>query len=103
VGISGPGVVLDAVKDKPNLPLQDLAENIKKTAFKITRAGQLLGQKVAEMQNVPFGIVDISLAPTPEPGDSVGEILKAIGLDDVGAPGTTAILAMLNDSVKKGV
>jgi uncharacterized protein (UPF0210 family) len=102
VGISGPGVVLDAVKDKPNLPLQDLAENIKKTAFKITRAGQLLGQKVAEMQNVPFGIVDISLAPTPEPGDSVGEILKAIGLDDVGAPGTTAILAMLNDSVKKG-
>ena len=102
VGISGPGVVLRAIRDKENLPMQEIAELIKKTAFKITRAGQLIGQKVAELQNLPFGIVDISLAPTPEPGDSIGEILKQIGLEDVGAPGTTAALAMLNDSVKKG-
>ena len=102
VGISGPGVVLRAIRDKENLPMQEIAELIKKTAFKITRAGQLIGQKVAELQNIPFGIVDISLAPTPEPGDSIGEILKQIGLEDVGAPGTTAALAMLNDSVKKG-
>lgn len=102
VGISGPGVVLRAIRNKDNLPLDEIAELIKKTAFKITRAGQLIGQKVAELQNLPFGIVDISLAPTPEPGDSVGEILKAMGLEDVGAPGTTAALAMLNDSIKKG-
>ncbi len=101
VGISGPGVVLDAIKNAGTVDLQDLAEVIKKTVFKITRAGELLGREVAEKHGVPFGIVDISLAPTPAPGDSIGDILKAMGVEDVGAPGTTAALAMLNDSVKK--
>ncbi len=101
VGISGPGVVLDAIKSAGNVSVQELAEVIKKTAFKITRAGELIGRKVAELNGVEFGIVDISLAPTPAEGDSVGDILKAMGLEDVGAPGTTAALAMLNDSVKK--
>ena len=77
------------------------SEIIKKTIFKITRAGELIGKKVAERLGVPFGIVDISLAPTPTEGDSVAEILKAMGVEDVGAPGTTAALAMLKDSVKK--
>ncbi|MBN2572289.1 MAG: DUF711 family protein, partial [Ignavibacteriales bacterium] len=80
---------------------QHLAEVIKKTIFKLTRAGELLGRKVAEAHGIPFGIVDISLAPTPAPGDSIADILKAMGLEDVGAHGTTAALAMLNDSVKK--
>ena len=101
VGISGPGVVLEAIKEAGNVDLQQLAEVIKKTIFKITRAGELIGRKVAEKNGVPFGIVDISLAPTPAEGDSIADILKAMGVEDVGAPGTTAALAMLNDSVKK--
>ncbi|MFZ5947542.1 MAG: PFL family protein [Stygiobacter sp.] len=101
VGISGPGVVLDAIREAGKVDLQTLSEVIKKTIFKITRAGELIGRKVAEKNGVPFGIVDISLAPTPAEGDSIAEILKAMGVEDVGAPGTTAALAMLNDSVKK--
>lgn len=101
VGISGPGVVYDAVKEAGKVDLQQLSEIIKKTVFKITRAGELIGRKVAEKNGIPFGIVDISLAPTPVEGDSIADILKAMGFEDVGAPGTTAALAMLNDSVKK--
>jgi hypothetical protein len=101
VGISGPGVVLEAIKEAGHVDLQQLAEVIKKTIFKITRAGELIGRKVAERNNVPFGIVDISLAPTPAEGDSIADILKSMGVEDVGAPGTTAALAMLNDAVKK--
>ena len=101
VGISGPGVVLDAVEGTHDIDLQQLSEIIKRTVFKITRAGELIGRKVAEKHGIPFGIVDISLAPTPAEGDSIADILKAMGLEDVGAPGTTAALAMLNDSVKK--
>ncbi len=102
VGISGPGVVLDAIREIGNADLQQLSEVIKKTIFKITRAGELMGRSVAEKHGIPFGIVDISLAPTPAEGDSIADILKAMGVEDVGAPGTTAALAMLNDSVKKG-
>jgi len=103
VGISGPGVVLRAVREAPeDLKFDLLAEKIRSMAFKITRAGEFIGKRVAAMQNVPFGIVDISLAPTPLPGDSVADILKAMGLEDVGATGTTAALALLNDSVKRG-
>lgn len=101
VGISGPGVVLDAVKEAGYVGLNELAEVIKKTVFKITRAGELIGRSVAKKHGIPFGIVDVSLAPTPVEGDSIADILKAMGLEDVGAPGTTAALAMLNDSVKK--
>lgn len=101
VGISGPGVVLDAIREAGKVDLQQLSEVIKKTIFKITRVGELIGRKVAEKNGIPFGIVDISLAPTPAEGDSIGDILKAMGVEDVGAPGTTAALAMLNDSVKK--
>jgi uncharacterized protein len=101
VGISGPGVVLDAIKSAGKVDLQQLAEVIKRTVFKITRAGELMGREVAKKHGVPFGIVDISLAPTPAIGDSIGDILIAMGVEDVGAPGTTAALAMLNDSVKK--
>ncbi|MEW6507841.1 MAG: PFL family protein [Bacteroidota bacterium] len=101
VGISGPGVVLEAIKEAGNVDLQQLAEVIKKTIFKITRAGELIGRKVAEKNGIPFGIVDISLAPTPAEGDSIADILKIMGVEDVGAPGTTAALAMLNDAVKK--
>jgi len=101
VGISGPGVVLDAIKEAGRVDLQQLAEVIKKTIFKITRAGELIGRKVAEKNGIPFGIVDISLAPTPAEGDSIADILKMMGVEDVGAPGTTAALAMLNDAVKK--
>lgn len=101
VGISGPGVVLDAIKDAGNVDLQQLAEVIKKTVFKTTRAGELIGRKVAEKHGIPFGIIDISLAPTPAKGDSIGDILVAMGVEDVGAHGTTAALAMLNDAVKK--
>lgn len=101
VGISGPGVVLDAIKEAGNVDLSNLSEVIKKTIFKITRAGELMGRSVAEKHEIPFGIVDISLAPTPAEGDSIGDILKAMGVEDVGAPGTTAALAMLNDAVKK--
>ncbi len=101
VGISGPGVVLDAIKSAGKVDLQSLAETIKKTIYKITRAGELIGKGVAKLHGIPYGIVDISLAPTPAAGDSIGEILKAMGVEDVGAPGTTAALAMLNDCVKK--
>lgn len=101
VGISGPGVVLDAIRNAGNVDLQQLAEVIKRTVFKTTRAGELLGRKVAEKHGIPFGIIDISLAPTPAEGDSIADILVAMGLEDVGAPGTTAALAMLNDAVKK--
>ncbi|MCF7800966.1 MAG: PFL family protein [Candidatus Marinimicrobia bacterium] len=102
VGISGPGVVLDTVKAMSGANLQDLGEGIKRTAFKITRAGDLIGRTVANRLDVPFGIVDLSLAPTPAEGDSVADILKAMGLEDVGGPGSTAALALLNDAVKKG-
>ncbi|NUM81625.1 PFL family protein [bacterium] len=102
VGISGPGVVLHAIKEAPNADLGELSEIIKRMTFKITRAGELIGREVARLQNVEFGIVDLSLAPTPAPGDSIADILVAMGLEDVGACGTTAALAMLNDAVKKG-
>lgn len=101
VGISGPGVVLDAIKSAGAVDMSTLSDVIKKTIFKITRAGELMGRSVADKHGVPFGIVDISLAPTPAEGDSIADILKAMGVEDVGAPGTTAALAMLNDSVKK--
>ncbi len=102
VGVSGPGVVKRVVDKYPDEDLGFLAEQIKKTAFKITRMGELVGRTAAERLNVPFGIVDISLAPTPAVGDSVAEILESMGLDSCGAHGTTACLAMLNDAVKKG-
>lgn len=108
VGVSGPGVIARALERKiaqhgtEKLGLQDLAEEIKLTAFRVTRCGELIGRQVAKSLQVPFGIVDLSLAPTPDIGDSVGEILQILGVDSVGAPGTTAILAMLNDAVKKG-
>jgi len=103
VGISGPGVILRAVKEAPaNLDFSALSDRIRAMAFKITRAGEFIGRQVARMQNIPFGIVDISLAPTPIPGDSVADIIKAMGLEDVGAPGTTAALALLNEAVKRG-
>lgn len=101
-GVSGPGVVLNAIKKYPDADFRTLAEIIKKTAFKITRAGELIGRKVAEKNGVEFGIIDVSLAPTPAEGDSIADIIKAMGLEDVGAPGTTAALALLNDCVKKG-
>lgn len=101
VGISGPGVVLDAIKSLGKVDFIALSEAIKKTIFKITRAGELIGRKVAYKHGIPFGIVDISLAPTPAEGDSIADILMAMGVEDVGAPGTTAALAMLNDCVKK--
>ncbi|MCF7936948.1 MAG: PFL family protein, partial [Synergistales bacterium] len=102
VGISGPGVVLQAVKRHPDLALGELADRIKRMAFKITRAGELVGREAAKRLGTPFGIVDLSLAPTPAPGDSVAEILEAMGLEQCGTHGTTAALAMLNDAVKKG-
>lgn len=103
VGVSGPGVVRSVLAKMPdNAPINEVAEVIKKTAFKITRMGQLVGMEAAEMLGVPFGIVDLSLAPTPAVGDSVAHILEEIGLEQCGAHGTTAALAMLNDAVKKG-
>lgn len=102
VGVSGPGVVLNAVKQVPNEPLDVVAETIKQTAFKVTRMGQLVGTEAANRLGVDLGIVDLSLAPTPAEGDSVANILEAIGLETVGTHGTTAALAMLNDAVKKG-
>jgi uncharacterized protein len=102
VGISGPGVVLDAIKAHRGASFQELAEAIKRTVFRITRAGDLIGRTVASRMGVEFGIIDLSLAPTPAEGDSIADILIAFGLEDVGAPGTTAALAMLNDAVKKG-
>ncbi len=102
VGVSGPGVVQHAVESVPDADLAELAETIKKTAFKITRAGQLIANEAAKRLNARFGIVDLSLAPTPARGDSVAQILEAMGLESVGTHGTTACLAMLNDAVKKG-
>ena len=102
VGISGPGVVKKALEKVKSEPFDVLAETVKKTAFKITRMGQLVGQVASERLNVPFGIVDLSLAPTPAIGDSVGRILEEMGLERVGTHGTTAALALLNDAVKKG-
>ncbi len=102
VGVSGPGVVQHAVEAVPEADLAELAETIKCTAFKITRAGQLIAKEAAKRLNARFGIVDLSLAPTPARGDSVAPILEGIGLESVGTHGTTACLAMLNDAVKKG-
>ena len=102
VGVSGPGVVKRALEKVKGEPFDVVAETIKKTAFKITRVGQLVGHIAAERLDVPFGIVDLSLAPTPKVGDSVARILEEIGLETVGTHGTTAALAMLNDAVKKG-
>jgi hypothetical protein len=108
VGVSGPGVIARALERKiahegsQNLGLHDLAEEIKQTAFRVTRCGELIGRQVAAALKIPFGVVDLSLAPTPNVGDSVGEILQILGVDAIGAPGTTAIVAMLNDAVKKG-
>ena len=102
VGVSGPGVVQHALESIPDANLSDLAEMIKRTAFKITRAGQLIAREAAKRLNAEFGIVDLSLAPTPARGDSVAAILEEMGLESVGTHGTTACLAMLNDAVKKG-
>lgn len=102
VGVSGPGVVQRALETVRGKPFDVVAETIKRTAFKITRVGELVAQEAAKRLGVPYGIVDLSLAPTPARGDSVAYILKEMGLEMAGAPGTTAALAMLNDMVKKG-
>lgn len=102
VGVSGPGVVRTALEKARGKDFEFLCETIKKTAFKITRVGQLVAREASKRLNVPFGIVDLSLAPTPAIGDSVADVLQEIGLERVGAPGTTAALALLNDQVKKG-
>ncbi len=102
VGVSGPGVVKYALENVRGESFEVLCETIKKTAFKITRVGQLVAQEASKRLGVPFGIIDLSLAPTPAVGDSVADILEEIGLEKVGAPGTTAALALLNDQVKKG-
>ncbi len=102
VGVSGPGVVASAIKRAGDCSLSELADVIKKTAFKITRMGQLVASEASKRLSVPFGIVDLSLAPTPAVGDSVANILEEMGLESTGAHGTTATLAMLNDAVKKG-
>ncbi|WP_422446354.1 PFL family protein [Thermoanaerobacterium sp. DL9XJH110] len=103
VGISGPGVVNTAVRRLPKeADFGEVAEAVKRTAFKITRAGELIGREAARRLGVPFGIIDLSLAPTPAVGDSIANILEAMGLERCGAPGTTAALALLNDAVKKG-
>lgn len=102
VGVSGPGVVKCAIEKVRGENFEVLCETIKKTAFKITRVGQLVAQEASRRLGIPFGIIDLSLAPTPAIGDSVADILKEIGLEQAGAPGTTAALAMLNDQVKKG-
>ena len=102
VGVSGPGVVSSAIKRAGDCDFSQLADVIKKTAFKITRVGQLVASEAAKRLDVPFGIIDLSLAPTPAVGDSVAHILEEMGLESCGAHGTTAALAMLNDAVKKG-
>jgi uncharacterized protein len=108
VGVSGPGVIARALErkinlsDKEQLGLHDIAEEIKLTAFRVTRCGELIGRQVAKTLDLPFGVVDLSLAPTPEVGDSIGEIMKIMGVDAIGAPGSTAIIAIMNDAVKKG-
>lgn len=106
VGVSGPGVVKKAIdramQSKSAVTLSDVAEVIKRTAYKVTKVGEIIGQEVAQRLEVPFGVADLSLAPTPAVGDSVGEIFQSVGLSSIGAPGSTAVLAMLNDAVKKG-
>ncbi len=102
VGVSGPGVVKRAVAETKGKGFEELCETIKKTAFKVTRVGQLVAKDASARLNIPFGIVDLSLAPTPAIGDSVADILCEMGLEHAGAPGTTAALALLNDQVKKG-
>jgi len=109
VGVSGPGVIARALErliakhqEAASLQFDELAEEIKQTTFRVTRCGELIGRAVSKALNIEFGVVDLSLAPTPTIGDSVGEIFKILGVDAVGAPGSTAILAMLNDAVKKG-
>ena len=106
MGVSGPGVVKKAIdralEANPDLDLGQISELIKKTAYKVTRVGELIGREVADSLKVPFGVVDLSLAPTPNVGDSVGEIFQSLGLLSIGVPGTTAALALLNDAVKKG-
>lgn len=106
VGVSGPGVIKRAidrlVKVHPAATLDAIAEEIKHTAFRVTRTGELLGREVARRLRIPFGVVDLSLAPTPHVGDSVGEIYQSMGLGAIGAPGTTAAVALVNDAVKKG-
>lgn len=109
VGVSGPGVIARALErliahhqDREPLRLDEIAEEIKQTTFRVTRCGELIGRQVSKALGIEFGVVDLSLAPTPTIGDSVGEIFKILGVDAIGAPGSTAILAMLNDAVKKG-
>jgi hypothetical protein len=102
VGISGPGVVKNAIDKIPEANFNDLAATIKRTAFKITRMGELIGNNVSKVLDIPFGIVDLSLAPTPAIGDSIANILESMGLEKCGTHGTTAALALLNDAVKKG-
>ncbi len=108
VGVSGPGVIARSLertinrRGRDNMKLDDIAEEIKQITFRVTRCGELIGRQVSKELGVEFGVVDLSLAPTPKIGDSVGEILQILGVDDVGAPGTTAIVALLNDAVKKG-
>jgi uncharacterized protein (UPF0210 family) len=106
MGVSGPGVVKKAIDraiaNSPGMDLRQLSELIKRTAYKVTRVGELIGREVAEYLGVRFGVVDLSLAPTPNVGDSVGEIFQSLGLKSIGVPGTTVALAMLNDAVKKG-
>jgi len=102
VGISGPGVVLSALKKLKGARFDEVAETVKRTAFKITRLGQLVAHEVSRRLGVPFGIVDLSLAPTPAVGDSVAQIIEEMGLESCGIPGTTAAVALLNDAVKKG-
>lgn len=102
VGVSGPGVVKRALEEVRGKDFETLCETIKRTAFKVTRVGQLVAQEASKRLGVPFGIIDLSLAPTPEIGDSIAEIFQVMGLEEAGAPGTTAALAILNDNVKKG-
>ncbi len=106
VGVSGPGVIKRAIERLHgaghSLTLADVAEEIKNTSFRVTRTGELIGREVAHLVDAEFGIVDLSLAPTPEVGDSVGEVLLAMGISAIGGPGSTAALAMLTDAVKKG-
>ena len=109
VGVSGPGVVKKAIdramaagRANGGITLGEVAEVIKRTAYKVTRVGEIIGKEVADRLGLPFGVADLSLAPTPAVGDSVGEIFQSVGLSSIGAPGSTAVLAMLNDAVKKG-
>lgn len=102
VGVSGPGVVKKALEEVRDADFETLCETVKRTAFKITRVGQLIAQEASKRLGVPFGIIDLSLAPTPAVGDSIAEIFQEMGLAEAGAPGTTAALAILNDNVKKG-